>query len=47
MFKAGEMGKRFAMPIRFESLNVKDQPEDYILLSLNDFAELLEKARSK
>ena len=47
MIKAGEMGKRFAMPIRFESLSIKEQPQDYILLSLNDFVELLDKARSK
>ena len=39
--KAAMLGKRFAMPIRFEGLNSK---QDYILLTLNDFAELMELA---
>lgn len=38
--KAAMLGKRFAMPIRFEA-----SQQDYVLLSLNDFAELLELAR--
>jgi hypothetical protein len=37
--KAAMLGKRFAMPIRFEP------SQDYVLLTLNDFAELLELAR--
>lgn len=39
--KSAMFGKRFAMPIRFEGLMDSDQKEDYILLSLNDFAELI------
>ena len=38
--KAMMLGKRFAMPIRFEDL-ANDRQEDYILLTLDDFAELL------
>lgn len=45
--KAATLGKRFAMPIRFESLTDLSQRQDYILLTLNDFAELLELARDR
>lgn len=38
--RAGEMGKRFVMPIRFDSRAV-GSPQDYALLGLDDFAELL------
>ena len=43
--KAALLGKRFAMPIRFvyEDGNV----EDYVLLTLNDFAEMLEEIRDR
>lgn len=44
--KAYAWGKRFAMPIRFEN-PVNDRVTDYILLPLNDFAELLELARDR
>lgn len=40
--KAHEMGKRFALPIRFEE---RERDSDYILLRLDDFAELLERAK--
>ena len=43
--KAAMLGKRFAMPIRFESITDLNSRQDYVLLSLNDFAELLELAR--
>lgn len=43
--RAAEMGKRFAMPIRFFP-KFTVEPIDYILLSLDDFAELLDKARN-
>jgi hypothetical protein len=42
--KAATLGKRFAMPIRFDAPGGK---KDYILLTLNDFAELLEMARDR
>ena len=44
LVKAGEFGKRFIMPLRFWP---KDhlKPQDFVLLSLNDFAELYEKAK--
>lgn len=45
-YKADEMGKRFAMPIRFHPKPYVAPPSDYILLSLNDFAELLQAARN-
>lgn len=45
--KAAMLGKRFAMPIRFEPLADPDDKQDYVLLSLNDFAELLEMARDR
>jgi hypothetical protein len=43
--KAAAIGKRFAMPIRFEPPG--DSRRDYILLTLNDFAELLEMSRDR
>lgn len=45
--KAASLGKRFAMPIRFEPLIDFDAKHDYVLLTLNDFAELLELARDR
>ena len=42
--RAQEMGKRFAMPLRFMH-STTDVPEDYIVLRLDDFAELLNKLR--
>jgi hypothetical protein len=42
--KAAEMGKRFVMPIRFFP-KWTVEPIDYVLLSLDDFAELLDAAR--
>jgi len=42
--KAQEMGKRFAMPIRLMP-KWADEPEDYVVLRLDDFAELLDKVR--
>jgi hypothetical protein len=45
--KAAEMGKRFIMPIRFDSPIGIDAPQDYVLLSLDDFVELLEKSKPK
>jgi hypothetical protein len=44
--KAAVLGKRFAMPIRFENL-IGAEKQDYILLTLNDFAELLEMSRDR
>ncbi len=38
--KAQEFGKRFIMPIRFWPRG-QQGPHDYVLLSLDDFAELL------
>lgn len=38
--RAGMLGKRFAMPIRFEDVT-NDSRDDYILLTLDDFAELM------
>ena len=40
--RAVELGKRFVMPLRFDG---GSRPDDYVVLGLNDFAELLEKAR--
>lgn len=44
--RAAELGKRFAMPIRFWN-RANTRSRDYILLDLHDFAELLELARRK
>lgn len=44
-FRAAEMGKRFAMPIRFFP-KWTVEPIDFVLLSLDDFAELLDRARN-
>ena len=41
--KAEMMGKRFAVPIRFVSPHGMN--DDYVVLGLDDFAELLEMAR--
>lgn len=40
---AAELGKRFILPVRFRG---RGAPQDYVVLTLDDFAELLEKARS-
>lgn len=40
------LGKRFAMPIRFWNRG-NNRSADYILLGINDFAELLELARGR
>jgi hypothetical protein len=40
--RSAEMGKRFAMPIRFARSPMGLLVNDYILLGLHDFAELLE-----
>ena len=45
-YKADEMGKRFAMPIRFHPKPFVAPPTDVILLGLNDFVELLTMARN-
>jgi len=42
--RAMELGKRFVLPLRFWSRGAPG-PEDYIVLGLDDFAELLELAR--
>lgn len=47
MLSAAMLGKRFAMPIRFENPLEYDGNEDYILMGLDDFAELLELARGR
>lgn len=41
--RAGEMGKRFIMPVRMQPLHT--EPHDCVVLSLHDFAELLTLAR--
>lgn len=43
--RAGEAGKRFALPIRFEDW--RGQTEDFIVVPLNDYVELIEKAGVK
>lgn len=43
--KAMELGKRFILPIRLWP-NTESLPHDYVVVSLDDFAELLEKARA-
>ena len=40
--KAAEVGKRFILPVRFWS---RDTCDDYVVVSLHDFAELLYLAR--
>jgi hypothetical protein len=42
--RAQEMGKRFALPLRFWP-SWSDRPEDYIVLRLDDFGELMDKLR--
>jgi len=42
--RAQELGKRFIMPIRFWPRGAYG-PRDYVVLTLDDFAELLEMAR--
>lgn len=46
--KAVEMGKRFIMPIRFHATNEWGRPvvDDYVLLTFDDFLELLEAQRA-
>jgi hypothetical protein len=43
--RATEAGKRFVMPIRFFHRGAR-HPDDYVVLGLDDFAELLTKART-
>lgn len=43
--KAVELGKRFILPIRLWP-TTEQLPHDYVVVSLDDFAELLEKARA-
>ena len=43
--KAMEVGKRFILPIRLWP-NTEQLPHDYVVVSLDDFAELLEKSRA-
>lgn len=40
--RAVELGKRFVMPVRFDG---GSRPDDYVVLGLDDFAELLEMAK--
>jgi hypothetical protein len=42
--RAGEMGRRFAMPIRLADRATRTHA-DYIVLRLDDFAEILDRAR--
>jgi hypothetical protein len=42
--RATELGKRFVMPVRFDG---GPHPDDYVVLGLDDFAELLELARAR
>lgn len=42
--RARQSGKRFVLAVRLWS-PVLNSPDDFVVLSLNDFAELLEKAR--
>jgi hypothetical protein len=41
--RAAEMGKRFIMPLRFWPRGA-NRPSDFVLVPLDDFAELLHKA---
>lgn len=43
--KAMELGKRFILPVRLWP-NTESLPHDYVVVSLDDFAELLEKSRA-
>lgn len=43
--KALELGKKFILPVRLWP-NTEDLPHDYVVVSLDDFAELLEKSRA-
>lgn len=43
--KAIELGKRFALPIRF--LKPNGHHQDYVVLTMDDFVELLEMAGQK
>lgn len=45
--RAGEQGKRFLLPLRFSRKNQWGdwEGEDYVVLQLDDFAELLEAYR--
>lgn len=43
--KAMELGKRFILPIRMWP-NTEQLPHDYVVVTLDDFAELLEKSRA-
>lgn len=46
--KAEMAGKRFALPIRFAEKDPRShRHEDYIVLTLDDFAELLELAKGR
>lgn len=43
--KALALGKRFVLPIRLWP-DTEDLPHDYVVVSLDDFAEILEKSRA-
>ena len=43
--KADELGKRMVMPVRFAPPVVG--PQDYVVLALHDFAELLDLTRER
>ena len=43
--QADELGKRMVMPVRFAPPVVG--PQDYVVLALHDFAELLDLARER
>ena len=42
---AADLGKRFILPVRF-CVRGRGAPQDYVVLTLDDFAELMEKAGS-
>lgn len=43
---AGIIGKRFILPLRFWPENTP-RPDDFVLLSLSDFCELLQAAKDR
>jgi hypothetical protein len=43
--KALELGKKFILPVRLWP-NTEQLPHDYVVVSLDDFAEMLEKSRA-
>lgn len=44
--RATELGKRFILPIRFWPRGAQ-HPDDYVVLTLDDFAELMELATTR